>query len=168
MNRGTGFLRGRPVLGTELVILLASLAFAAFYNRALWGLLAGGLDPAAPRSLLLLGSLFVAVVCLQFAGLALLLPRPALKPVLVVLFFCTAFASLYMDRYAIFLNQDMIRNILKTDVAEASELLNLTLLPHVLLYAVLPSALVLWVRLRPRPLGRAVLVRSGAVLAAVA
>jgi lipid A ethanolaminephosphotransferase len=61
----------------------------------------------------------------------------------------------------------MLRNILHTDPAEAGELLNLALLPHLVLYGILPAALVMWVRVRRRPAGRAVLWRGGTVVAAL-
>ncbi len=160
--------RWQPTLSVEGLLLAASVTFAALYNGALWALLFGAANLTVPRTAALFAGLFVAVVCIQFAGLALLLPRRTVKPVLAVLFVFTALASFFEDRYTIFLNAEMLRNILKTDPAEAGELLTLQLFPHMLFYAALPAALVLWTRLRARPLGRAVLVRSGAVAAALA
>ncbi len=160
--------RWQPALSVEGLLLAASITFAAFYNGALWTLLFGTADLTVPRTAALFVGLFVAVIAIQFAGLALLLTRRTVKPVLAVLFVCTALASFFEDRYGIFLNTEMLRNVLKTDPAEAGELLTLQLAPHMLLYAALPAALVLWTRVRPRPLGRAVLVRGGAVAAALA
>ena len=158
----------RPTLSVEALLLLTSVAFAAFYNGALWALMFGTADLTKPRTAALFIGLFIAVVGIQFAGLALLLTRRTARPVLAVLFLCTALASFFEDRYTIFLNTEMLRNILKTDPAEAGELLTLQLVPHLLLYAALPAALVLWTRVRVRPLGRAMLFRSGAVAAALA
>ena len=157
----------RPTLSVEALLLLSSLAFAAAYNGALWKLLFGTADLTEPRTMGLLAALFLVVICVQFAGLALLLTRRTVKPVLALLFLLTALASFYMDRYTIFLNTEMLRNILRTDPAEASELLTVSLIPHLLLYAVLPIALLLWTRVLVRPLRRAVLVRTGAVAAAL-
>ena len=157
----------RPTLSVEALILLSSLAFAAGYNGALWKLLFGTADLAEPRKLALLAALFLVVTCLQFAGLALLLTRRTVKPVLALLFLLTALASYYMDRYTVFLNAEMLRNILRTDPAEASELLTGSLIPHLLLYAVVPIALLLWTRILVRPLRRSILLRTGAVAAAL-
>ncbi|MEQ1801832.1 MAG: phosphoethanolamine--lipid A transferase [Gammaproteobacteria bacterium] len=159
--------RWQPTLSVEWLVLLASVAFAALYNGALWTRLFGTADLSQPRAAALFAGLFAAVVCIQFAGLALLLTRRTVKPVLAVLFLCTALASFFMDRYTIFLNTEMLRNVLKTDPAEAGELLTLQLVPHLLLYAVLPIALLLWTRVRVRPLGRSMLVRGGAVAGAL-
>ena len=162
-----GIDRWRPTLSVEVLILLAALAFAAGYNGALWKLLFGGLDLTEPRKLALLAALFLIVTCVQFAGLSLLLTRRTVKPVLALLFLCTALASYFMDRYTVFLNTEMLRNILRTDPAEAGELLTGSLIPHLLFYAAVPIALLLWTRVLVRPLGRSILIRSGAVAAAL-
>ena len=157
----------RPELSTELLIFLGSVAFATAYNRALWHNLFGATGFLEPRTLGLLLALLTVVICVQFAGLALLLTRRTVRPVLAVLFVCTALASFYMDRYTIFLNTEMLRNILKTDPAEAGELLSVQLVPHMLLYAAVPIVLLLWTRIRVRPLRRAILIRIGAVTLAL-
>jgi lipid A ethanolaminephosphotransferase len=159
--------RFRPELSTELLILLASVAFAAAYNGALWQSLFSAADLTEPRKLGLFAALFIVVVCVQFAGLALLLTRRTVRPVLAVLFVGTAVASFYMDRYTIFLNTEMLRNILRTDPTEAGELLTLPLIPHLLAYAVVPVALLRWTGVRVRPLPRALLIRAGAVTLAL-
>lgn len=160
--------RWRPRLSVEALLLIASTTFAALYNNALWTLLFGAADFAELRTLALFAGLFVAVILLQFAVLALLVTARTVRSVLAVLFLCTALASFFMDRYGIFLNTEMLRNILKTDPAEAGELLTLSLASHLVVYAMLPIALVLWTRVLARPLGQALLVRSGAVIAALA
>lgn len=167
-RQSPGTHRWGRTLSVEGLILLASLAFAAFYNNALWRLLFGTAELSEVRTITQFVGLFIAVVCLQFAGLAVLLTRRTVRPVLALLFACTALAAFFMDRYTIFLNAEMLRSILKTDPAEAGELLTLQLVPHLLLYAVLPIALVMGTRIRVRPPGRALLVRSGAVAAALA
>lgn len=161
-NNPTGA-RWRPAFSVEALILLASLAFAAVYNNSLWKLLFGAADFSAPRTLALFVALFLLVVALQFAGLALLLTRRTVRPVLAVLFLCTALASFYMDRYTVFINKDMLRNILNTDPAEAGELLTVSLIPHLLLYAALPIALLAFSRVAVRPLSRSILIRAGTV-----
>jgi len=150
-----------------MLILLASLAFAAFYNGKLWQLLFGMEDLTGPRSLALFAGLFLVVVCVQFAGLALLLTRRTVKPVLALLILCTALASFYMDRYTVFLNPEMLRNVLHSDPAEAGELATVGLISHLLLYAVVPIALLIWMQVLVRPLGLAILIRTGAVVAAL-
>ena len=156
-----------PELSTELLILVASVTFATAYNRALWHNLFGATGLFEPSKVGLFAALLIVVICVQFAGLALLLTRRTVRPVLAVLFVCTALASFYMDRYTIFLNTEMLRNIVRTDPAEAGELLSVQLIPHLLLYAAVPIALVLWTRIRVRPLRNAILIRIAAVTSAL-
>lgn len=153
----------RPALSVETLVLVAAVLFAAAYNGALWRLLL----PGSQWPDLLSASLFVVVVALQFAGMALVVTRHTVKPVLGLLFLTTALATYYMDRYAILLNEDMVRNVLRTDFAEARELAAFSLLPHLLVYAALPMAALLGIKVFRRPLGRALLVRSGSIAVAL-
>lgn len=160
------------MLSVEALVFLASLAFAAAYNNALWKLLSGNADFGEPRTILLFAALFCIVVLVQFAGLALVLTRRTVRPVLAILFIATAFACYYMDRYTVFLNQEMLRNVFATDPAEAGELLTGALFLHLLPYALLPVLILAWVRVSPRPSGfrawrRSVLVRLAIVAAAL-
>ncbi len=92
--------------------------------------------------------------------LCVLLNRWTAKPVLIVLLLVTAVAAHFMSQYTVYLDADMIRNILHTDGKESGELVSLGMLPSLLVLGVLPSLLVWRVRLRRRALGRAVLVRG--------
>ena len=93
--------------------------------------------------------------------LCVLLNRWTAKPVLTVLLLVTAVAAHFMSQYTVYLDADMLRNILHTDGKESGELISLGMLPSLLVLGVLPSLLLWRVRLRRRPLGRALLVRVG-------
>jgi lipid A ethanolaminephosphotransferase len=159
--------RPGPEISSEGLILLASLAFAALYNNALWHLLFSHRPLAGFRDLALAGSLFVVVTAVQFAGLALLLHRAILRPVLALLFLCTAAASFFMDRYAVMLNTEMLQNILQTDPAEASELLTGSLAVQLTCFGLLPAVLLMLVQVGWRPWRRALAVRAAAVVGAL-
>ena len=91
----------------------------------------------------------------------LLATRLTVKPLLSVLLLCTAFASWYMDRYSIYLDRAMLRNVLATNVHEARELLVWGMVPHLLLFGALPVALVWWAKIKRRSLRRALTMRLG-------
>jgi lipid A ethanolaminephosphotransferase len=158
-----------PTLSTEVLVLLTTVAFSAFYNRAAWGRLFGDAGPRADGNAAVFAALFVAVTAIQFAVLALLVTRRTVRPVLMALFVGTAFASFFMDQFGVFLDADMMRNVLHTDPPEARELLTPELGVHLLLYAVLPVALLSRVRVLPRNAAwRAIAVRAATVVAALA
>jgi lipid A ethanolaminephosphotransferase len=87
---------------------------------------------------------------------------------LALLLLVTAGASYYMDRYAIYLDRAMLRNVLATNYKEATELLGWGLALHLMLFGVVPSALLWWPRLKRRPPLRAVAVRTGWIAASLA
>ena len=86
--------------------------------------------------------------------LGILVWRWNAKVVISLLLLVTAFAAHYMSRYHIYLDADMLRNVLATDPKESRELMTVSLLWPVLLLAVLPMAVLWRVQLRRRSWGR--------------
>lgn len=158
----------RPVLAVESLILVASLFFALSSNRLFIVAMLAGYDLSNPVAWVYAPLLVVALTALHFFLFGLVMTRWTVKPLLVVLLIATAFAVHFMTRYQVFLDTNMLRNILATDVREASDLMTWSLLPQLLLYAALPIWLLTRVELRRRSLGRALLVRALSLLAAVA
>lgn len=150
----------------EQVLIVASVFWALAANRPFLGAALHGrvwTDPATWGFGLALLALLVAI---HFVLLALVANRWTVKPVLALLITATAFATFFMSRFGVYFDPPMLRAILLTDTSEARELLSLPLLPHLLLYAVLPLALLWRVRIVKRSWPRATLVRVGALLAA--
>lgn len=155
------WLRKRPVLGTETLILLASAFFSLCCNALLWHKLLGELHVRP----LLAVSIFVFVTALQAFGLGLVVWRWSAKPLLTVLFIASAFAAYYMSAYKVYLDADMIRNVLHTDPKEAAELFVAGMILPLLLLGALPT-LVLWrLQLKRRPWLRTLLVRLAFLVA---
>lgn len=150
----------RPAINIEWLALAVSLFFSTFCSGAFWQAYAATGAMETGGGWVTAASLFVAMTGLNMVLLCLVLNRWTAKPVLTVLLVVTALAVYYMDQYTVFLDPDMIRNVLHTDAKESRELLTPGLLLPLLLYAVLPLALVWWVRLRRRPWTQALLRRS--------
>lgn len=130
---------------------------AALQNRSLvdastWGWLAG-------LALLLSAG--------HFLILSLLVNRWSVKPVLALLIVATALASYYMQRFGVYLDPSMLRNVMRTDVSEARELFSWSLLPHLLVYAVLPLVVLWRVHIVRQPLLPALAWRLAAALLAL-
>jgi lipid A ethanolaminephosphotransferase len=157
----------RPTLSVETLALLASLFFSVFGNAVFWREVVATGDLHGANGLLSGASLFVLVTALQTFLFCLLLYRPIAKPVLILLLLVTASAIHFMSRYTIYLNEEMIRNVLHTDARESSELLTVSLLYTLILYGVVPALLVLRVRLKKRTWLRAIGVRIVCLFAAV-
>jgi lipid A ethanolaminephosphotransferase len=153
---------------TERFVLQASVEQLLAVASLFWALSANRLFLAAAlreRSFGEMGTWgYAAALLLMLAALHYLLlswvaNRWTLKPLLTLLIVGTALATHYMQSFGVYLDPTMLRNVLRTDVAEARELLSWPLLLHLVLYAALPLALLWRVRLVQRPLGRAVGVR---------
>jgi len=152
--------RLRPQIGGESLVLLSALYFSLYSNGAFWH---AAIDhPLAQWHFVL--SLFLVVTALHALLLGLVINRWIAKPLLTVLLLVTAVASHYMSAYGVYLDADMLRNVLHTDSKESSELLSPRLLIP-LAWSVVPIALLWRVRLRKRSGSRAVVVRVAFLLA---
>ncbi len=164
-----------PALRVETLALFAGLFFTLSSNRLFWRSAFAGRDFTGAGDWLFAAGLLVTLATLHFLILAALCNRWTVKPLLALLVVATAFASYYMTTYTVFLDPSMLRNVLRTDVKEAGELFGLGMLPHLLLYAVVPLLLLSRIRIvrdgwRPAVLRRlaslvlGVLLLAGALL----
>jgi lipid A ethanolaminephosphotransferase len=120
-----------------------------------------------PDTWALLAAMVALILALHAAILGVLLNRWTLKPLGTVLLIGTALAAFYMQRYSVVLDPSMLRNVLRTDLHEAGELLSWPMLLHVMLYAGLPTLLLWRVQIVQRPLARALLRRLAFIFIAV-
>ncbi|MEO6517474.1 MAG: phosphoethanolamine--lipid A transferase [Pseudoxanthomonas sp.] len=151
--------KATPVLGSESLVLLCSLLFTVCSNGAFWH--ASISSPLQQWRLAL--SLFLIVTALHAFLLGLVVNRWTAKPLLSVLLLVTAAAAHYMNAYGVYLDADMLRNVLHTDSKESGELLTWGLLLPVLL-TLIPVAMLWRTRLLRRTWKRAVLIRAAFLL----
>ena len=150
----------RPELSTEALLVLSAVFFAVACNGPFWRS-ALAIHPGNPR---LAAALFLLLVGVHALLLGLLAWRWNVRIVLSVLLPVALVATHYMRRYHLYLDADMLRNVLATDRKESGELLTLSLLLPLL--ASLPPLLLVWrIRLRRYRPGHA-LVRRGVFLLA--
>lgn len=157
-----------PAISTERLAILASLFFSLTSNYLFFSAAVAGRNWAQFDSWLFAGALFVAITALQSAALLFLLNRWTAKPILTVLLLVTAAATYYMNKYTVFFDSDMVRNILRTDVKEASELFSLSFCIHMFVFAVLPILLLWRLRLKTTSWYRAIPIRLLYIVGALA
>ncbi|RPH44743.1 MAG: phosphoethanolamine--lipid A transferase [Burkholderiales bacterium] len=151
----------RPEVASEWLILAVSVFIVATQNGAFWRGLLASRDPMAPGTWAIVAASAAMLVATHVVLAGLLGPRAVLRPVLAVLLMAAAAAGYYSKRYGVVIDPSMIRNVLATDAREAGELLTPGFLGHMAAFGALPAATVLWVRIRPRPLRRAIALRAG-------
>lgn len=157
----------RPTLHTETLVLAAVLYLLAACNLPFWRAALAGRDWAAAGTWALFVAMFAAFAAAYVAFALLLSTRWTVRPLLAALVLVSAALAWYMDRYAIYFDRSMLRNVLATQWSEARELLGPRFIGHMLVFGVLPAVLLWWPRLARRSLGRAALVRVGWLVASV-
>ena len=157
----------QPTLRIETLALLTSLYFTITCNGVFWGASLAGRSFEQAATWLFAAGLLIAITVIHFLILCLLLNRWTAKPLLTLLIAVTAFAAYYMSAFTVFLDPNMLRNVLRTDVKEAGELFSAGMLPHLLIYAVVPLLVLSRIRIRHDSLRRAFLIRLAAMIIAV-
>lgn len=158
-------LRIRPQVSTEVLALAASVFFALACNsQFLRAALAGRLE-SDPSTWMFGGAMVVMLTMLHLFLVLLVLHRSVARELLSVLLIATAFATYYMQRFGVFMDPSMLRNVLRTDLAEARELFSLGMLPHLVVFAGLPLLLLWRVQITKRSLVRSLALRGLALVA---
>lgn len=136
---------GRPELGSVALCFLTTLYLLLVTNWTFWGKAHGYLSGGAPFSAFVIGisALFMAVVTLFSA-------KYITKPVLIFFIVVASAASWFNDQFGVVIDKEMIRNAAVSTGAEAGHLLTARFAIHLLLTAILPSLLIVWVRIRHR------------------
>jgi lipid A ethanolaminephosphotransferase len=150
--------RNRPELSPFVLNVAVATYLMALCNATFWGHLFRIFEDRTVTALVFAG----AVWALMLLVVSVLAVRKLQKPVLVALLITAGVTSYYVDVLGVVVDRDMIQNAMTTTFAESKHLITMQFITHVFLYGVLPSLLVLWVRIRRASVGRA-LVGYGVV-----
>jgi lipid A ethanolaminephosphotransferase len=153
-------------MSIERLLLGIAVYFTLACNAPFWrALLASrGSEDGSLAYALAIG---VALTALNVLLLAPLLNRWTTKPVLGVMTLVAAVSSYYAGHFGVYFDPSMLRNVMRTDVAEARELLTSGFFLQVAALALPPLFVVQRARLRQRPPGRALAIRSAFVVLAL-
>lgn len=130
--------RGRITLRPLTLALAASVWFALLANGSFWARIFAGIADGQSSLAMTALATFALLVSLQFILFALLFNRWTVKPLLVVLLLVSASTSYFMERFGIYFDTAMLRNVLATDLNETLDLLSPGMALHLLVYAGLP------------------------------
>jgi lipid A ethanolaminephosphotransferase len=167
LGAAAGWRTWRPALTSTRLAVVAGVFFALTANSAFLSAALAGRDPWAAASWLFALSLVATLAALHVLLLSAVLLRPFARPLLALLIAVTAFATYYMQRFGVYLDPTMLRNVFSTDPAEASELFGWNMLPHLLAFGVAPLLLLWRVQVVRQPLGRALILRLATMVGAV-
>ncbi len=148
----------RPVIGSTVLSVLVA-AYVLFLNNATFWSKISGHFTGHPAMLAVLGA---AILLLYIVFLVAFSAPYIIKPVLIAAVMISAGVAYFTDTFGTILDRDMIQNIAQTTGPESSHLITPEFLLHLFLFGVLPSLLILWVRIDHKPFWRK--VRTNTVL----
>ncbi|WP_428426023.1 phosphoethanolamine transferase [Pararhizobium sp.] len=137
----------RPVIGSVTLSLIVAFYLVFVTNMTFWSKAVEYLG-APSTALLLLGiglfSLFAAI-CVTASV------KYLTKPFFILLIMIAAASARFMDTFGTIIDVDMIRNAAQTTNSEAGHLLTSGFLTHMFLFGIVPSLLIVLVRIKHRP-----------------
>ena len=160
--------RRRPEVHTETLLAIAAVFILVSGNGPFWRAALAGRAGSDPATWLFGAAVFLTLASFYFAFTALLATRHTVKPLVSMLLVVTAAASYFMDRYSVYLDRTMMRNVLATNPKEAGELVGWGMAVHVLAFGMVPAALVWWPAIKRHGWRRAAIVRLACVVGAIA
>lgn len=119
----------RPAMPAERLVLWISVYVALAYNGSFLKASTAGRDWLALDTWVYASALVVALIALHGLIFSAAVVCWSVRPLLTASVLVAAFATFYMQRYGVYYDPSMLRNVLRTDTAEASELITWMLVP---------------------------------------
>jgi len=154
----------RPVVTPLQLSWSVAFLLALLYNTPLWHLVLSLDYGSTGHKWLFAGAFVLFIVAVIQCALSALSWPLLVRPLLIALLLSAALANYFMESYGILFDKSMIQNMFETDPAEVADLLAMPLWLHLAWKGVLPTLLVLWVRLKPQSLGRLIAGQSISLL----
>lgn len=149
----------RPVMRVETVTLLASLYFSLVFNGPFWKAVSEFYDLSSGYAWVVMSAYFVMLTTLQYLVFLFFVNRYTVKPILSLLTILSAGVFYFITHYGVYIDSDMVTNVLETDPREAGEILTPGLVVNVVVASIVPIALLCLVRVRRSTLLKAVVWR---------
>ena len=143
------------------LIIGVSVFLVACYNLAFFQNILAVYSVNAEH-LLFIVSLALFFVCVNVALLSLICINKTTKPVVIAILLVSSLAAYFMDSYNVILNDEMIDNMVKTDLQETLDLLSVKQLLYFLILGVIPSLLIFKLKLAHSTL-KSVLLRNASL-----
>lgn len=148
----------RPAIGSTVLSIIVA-AYVLFLNNATFWSKISGHFAGHPISLALLSA---AILLLYIVFLVAFSAPYVIKPVFIAVVMIAASVAYFTDTFGTILDRDMIQNIAQTTGPESGHLITPEFLLHLFFFGVLPSLLIVWVRISHKPFWRK--VRTNIVL----
>lgn len=137
-------IRQRTSVGSVTLSIIVAVYLLLLLNKTFWtksALIMAG-QPVA------FAMFIVGITAAYIALLVILSAKYIIKPVLILFVWAAAAGAWFMDQFGVIINGDMIRNAVETNSAEAGHLLTSGFIIHLVLYAVIPTVLICFIRVQ--------------------
>lgn len=136
----------RPTLGSIPLSIIVAVYILLLLNHAFWTttfeIMAGQTYAIAAFAVGITAAFIALFVSFSVKYL--------MKPLLILFIWTAASSAWFMDQFGTIIDDDMIRNAAETNTAEAGHLMTSGFVLHMGLFALLPSVLIIWFRIRHR------------------
>ncbi|MFK5893046.1 MAG: phosphoethanolamine--lipid A transferase [Pseudomonadota bacterium] len=130
------------------LLIFSSIYIVLFNNFTFWREFNKALNGNNVDNIFTLISFFMLVTTLLYLMLILLSTKNTAKPVIVTFIILSSVISYFIDDLGSVISYSMIQNIIETDSSEALDLLSLSFVLHLIVYGIIPSIIVLLIKLR--------------------
>lgn len=128
--------------------LVAALFFVVFYNASFFEHVIALVDQSSFRGIIFVANVSLVLWLLTSIVIAFITLPYVIKPILSLVFFAAASVAYFMDAYGVVIHRLMIQSMLETDYSETRDLISMSLVFYLIGLGVLPSLLLLKVKLR--------------------
>lgn len=145
------------------IIVFLSLFSLLTLNTAFWGQVLSAYSLSIDNVLPLLSILVVFFCALNIFWTAIT-SKYTLRNIVIGIVLISSFAAYFMNSYGVAIDSKMLENIVATDTREMRDLFSLKMIIFVLVTGIIPSLLLLKLKLKEIPIKRAVIQRVGFII----
>ncbi|MGU3573908.1 phosphoethanolamine transferase [Brucellaceae bacterium C25G] len=150
----------RPTMSSGPLCFLTAIYLLFFINKTFWSLISAYFD-GHPLTLFVMT---VVLLLLYFAWLVLFSAHYITKAFLILMVIAGAVGSYFGETFGTIITTNVVEATLTTTAGESRNLLTTGFILHMLLYGLLPSLLIVWVKVVHRPLLKKILVNTATIL----
>src|SRR6476646_2198843 len=149
-----------PCRSHILFAVIVAVVLVCLHNWRFWQQTFESVRPASAGDAWFIVSLFLLLVFIHTCAVLLFPGRRALPMIAALLFIVAALAGYFRDTFGVIIDKDMIRNVVRTDVREASDFLSLRLVLYMVGLGLIPALVAARVRLPAFGIGRQFIQRG--------
>ncbi|GAA0598397.1 phosphoethanolamine--lipid A transferase [Paenochrobactrum glaciei] len=153
----------RPSISSGLLCVLTALYLLFCTNKSFWTLILQYFD----GQLMKVAVMAVALLLLHIAILVLFSAHYVIKPFLILMVMIAAGGSYFGETFGTIITRNVVEATLTTTAGESRNLLTTGFITHMLIYGVVPSLLIAWVRVIHRPILKKIMVNTVVIIGCV-